>query len=187
MIRQRTRSPDALVSRYSNRPFPSYQFLPGANPHPVRDPAGHSYEPKPSFRRQAPWHPQDWRALDDWLFGVDLFNAHYFWEAHEAWEGLWVAMERSSAAAVFVQGLIQISAALLKARLGALPGVQMLSRQGLEKLGQVAAESPSMMGLDLVRLIAALQAYFAPVWSGELPEVAAAPKLELDQTDISSR
>lgn len=29
------------------RPFPAYAYLPGRQPHPVRDPAGHSYQVEP--------------------------------------------------------------------------------------------------------------------------------------------
>src|SRR2546426_12089964 len=87
---------DRGVPRYSQRPFPAYRYVPGLHPHPQRDPAGHSYQPKPALNRHAPWSIADWRTLDDWLYGVDLFNHFYFWEAHEAWEGLWAAVERET-------------------------------------------------------------------------------------------
>ena len=63
--------------------FPPYAYLPGRQPHPVRDPAGHSYhvEPMP-VAAEAPL------GSDVFLWGLDLFNHGYYWEAHEAWEGL---------------------------------------------------------------------------------------------------
>ncbi|MFQ5661093.1 MAG: hypothetical protein ACE5GZ_11755 [Gammaproteobacteria bacterium] len=33
--------------RYTNRPFPSYRYVPGKAPHPTRDPDGHSYNKPP--------------------------------------------------------------------------------------------------------------------------------------------
>src|SRR5712692_9058451 len=88
------------VQRYSQHAFPAYRYVPGLHPHPHRDPAGHSYEPHPTLNRHAPWRVEEWRTRDDWLYGVDLFNFHYFWEAHEEWEGLWAAVERASAPAL---------------------------------------------------------------------------------------
>ena len=50
-----------------------------------------------------------------WNIGVDLFNNHYFWEAHEIWEGLW--KERSGSERDFLQAMILLSAALLQEHL----------------------------------------------------------------------
>ena len=49
--------------------FPPYAYLPGRQPHPVRDPAGHSYhlEPMP-VAAEAPL------GSDVFLWGLDLFN-----------------------------------------------------------------------------------------------------------------
>ena len=80
--------------------------------------------------------------LDDWLYGVDLFNRFYFWEAHEAWEGLWAVAERHGAPSLLLQGLIQIAAALLKTHMGALAGACSLSAEGLAKLRRAAASQP---------------------------------------------
>ena len=74
--------------RYAPRlPFPSYAFLPGRDPHPQRDPAGHSYgEHGPTAVHV---DADDWRDNEPYLFGVDLYNHGFLWEAHEAWEGIW--------------------------------------------------------------------------------------------------
>ena len=135
--------------RYAQRPLPSYRYVPGLQPHPTRDPRGHSYQPQPTLNRHAPWDPAAWRTLDTWRYGVDLFNRFYFWEAHEAWEGLWAAVERETAPSLLLQGLIQIAAALLKAHMQVPLGVHTLSAQGLEKLQRARATAPRLMGLDL--------------------------------------
>ena len=171
--------PTDSISRYSSRPFPVYRYVPGVHPHPTRDPAGHSYEPQPKLNRHAPWRLEDWRSLDDWLYGIDLFNARYFWEAHEAWEGLWAARQRDSEPALLMQGLIQIAAALLKIHLRSPAGVFILSSEGIDKLEGVARQWLQPMGLDLPAVIAAFRAYFEPLERDQLPSLEDAPVLRL--------
>src|SRR5688500_6277324 len=98
------------------RPLPPYAFVPGRFPHPVSDPRGHSYgaRPEPS----APPDPERWRECSSYLYGIDLFNHGYYWEAHEEWEGLWHACNRRGRTANFLKGLIKLAAAGVKAREG---------------------------------------------------------------------
>lgn len=95
------------------RSFPDYAYLPGRQPHPVRDPAGHSYH-------VGPLPPATQASLDSDAFawGQDLFNHGYYWEAHEAWEDLWQAAARGSAVRMLLKGLILVSAAGVKIREG---------------------------------------------------------------------
>lgn len=58
-----------------------------------------------------------WSEDSGYLHGVDLFNHGCYWEAHEAWEDLWLPLPKEDLLRVFTQGLIQASAALLKIRL----------------------------------------------------------------------
>ncbi|MCB1155573.1 DUF309 domain-containing protein, partial [bacterium] len=114
---------DLTWPRYApRRPFPSYRFIPGRAPHPITHPDGHSHgRPEPVF---APLTERNWRESGEYLFGVDLYNFAYWWEAHEAWEGLW----RVSAEPVagFLQGWIQCSGALIKAHMGDEGGTRRL-------------------------------------------------------------
>ena len=89
------------------RPLPAYAYLPGRHPHPVRDPGGHSHG--------LPEVHNDPEAL---LWGIDLFDQGYPWEAHEAWEPLWFAAERGSALRALYKGLILLAAAAVKVREG---------------------------------------------------------------------
>ena len=41
--------------------------------------------------------------------GVELFNSHHFWHAHEAWEERW--LNATGDEKLFLQGLIQLAAA----------------------------------------------------------------------------
>ena len=168
------------VPRYSPRPFPTYRYVPGVHPHPVREPTGHSYQPVLRLTRHAPWHPDDWKRLDDWLAGIDLFNFFYFWEAHETWEGLWATAERGGPAFLLLQGLIQVAAALLKVHMAVGSGARRLSSEGLRKLDRVAARHATLMGLDVGSLSRALARYFAPLEQGSLPVIGpAVPVLRL--------
>lgn len=48
----------------------------------------------------------------DFVRGAELFNAGHWWEAHEAWEAVW--MHSSGDEKLLVQGLILLAAALHK-------------------------------------------------------------------------
>lgn len=50
--------------------------------------------------------------------GKRLFTKGYFWEAHEAWEPVWMDLEEDSAERALVQGMIQIANARLKLVMG---------------------------------------------------------------------
>lgn len=72
------------------------------------------------------------------LHGVDLFNARKFWEAHEAWEELWLAAE--SEVVQFLQGLIQLAAAYHHVQRGTLRGAVRLFDAALGRLASFPAE-----------------------------------------------
>jgi hypothetical protein len=93
--------------------FPTYAYLPGKDPHPVRDPRGHSYRNEPvTVAVEAAL------GSDVFRWGIDLFNHGYYWEAHEAWEPLWHAAKRSTQHSQFFKGLILLAAAGVKIREG---------------------------------------------------------------------
>jgi hypothetical protein len=99
--------------RYTDRPFPPYRHLPGKTPHPVRDPEGHSHgQAEPDL---PDLNVGDWRKCEHYLYGIDLFNAGYWWECHEVLEGLWHASGIGSEAGHALQAVIQCAAAHLKA------------------------------------------------------------------------
>src|ERR1700689_3252047 len=91
--------------------LPPYAYLPGKNPHPVRDPTGHSYHVGP-----IPGAAEASLSSDAFLWGLDLFNHGYYWEAHEAWEGLWQVADRDGPLRMLFKGLILLAAAGVKIR-----------------------------------------------------------------------
>lgn len=142
----------------TTRELPSYTFVPGESPHPISDPQGHSYgahEDAPS-----PICPEDWQISETYLWGIDLFQHGYFWEAHEAWESLWHAHQRTGIIADFLKGLIQLAVA----------GVKVLQRkpESIKKHGKRAGEllqsvrdqlqnDSTFCGLNLEELLALSQ------------------------------
>lgn len=141
----------ALPARYApQRALPPYRYVPGCAPHPTAHVDGHSYghpEPDAAFLPPNAWHDNE-----AYLFGVDLFNRRYYWEAHEAWEAVWHTCNKSAAHGLFVQGLIQISAALLRWHMGTERGARKLYREGRAKLEHAVRDSPDdYMGLPVAQ------------------------------------
>lgn len=120
------------------RPLPPYSYVPGHAPHPVSHPDGHMFgssAPPPP----APLDPDNWRACDEYLYGIDLFNHGYYWEAHEAWEALWHAAGRTGTIADYLKGLIKLAAAAVKAREGSPAGAARHARRCRELLNTIAS------------------------------------------------
>ncbi len=132
--------------------FPAYAYRGPDQPHPRRDPGGHSYG-RPEARPPA-LEPERWRDSSSYLEGVDLFNFGYYWEAHEAWEGLWRAEDATSPAAGFLKGLIKLAAAGVQFRRGGLAGARRHAGAASRHLAGVRRRTgrSSFAGLDLERL-----------------------------------
>lgn len=136
--------------RYSSRPLPPYRFVPGEVPHPTRDPEGHS----PGERLPAPahWRLEEWRDLEEWLRAVDLFNHGYWWECHEALEGLWLAAGRTTPQARFVQSLVHLSAACLNDRRGHVKASRRQAARAVRGLRASRALGSRVMGVHPAEL-----------------------------------
>lgn len=93
-----------------------------------------------------------------YLEGIEHFNACDFFEAHEAWEGVWT--EYRGPSRKFYQGLIQAAVALHHFGNGNIRGAKKVflsSRQYLEEF------RPHHLGLDLERFLPEMEACFAEV------------------------
>lgn len=143
--------------RRTTSPLPPYRYVPGGGaPHPVRDPRGHAHgAPEPDVSDLDPARVD--RALA-FRRGADLFDACYWWEAHEAWEALWVALGRRGPQAEALQGLIQAAAACLKRFAGEGATAARLAERGLAALGPAPAGLPT---LDAPAFARALRAFVA--------------------------
>jgi Domain of unknown function (DUF309) len=126
-----------------DRVLPATPYLPGRSPRPLHDAGG------------------------GLAWGIDLYNAGYFWEAHESWEALW-RVETDAAIRERLQGLILAAAACLKLVLGRRPVFVTLAARSATRL--IAAGDP------WARAFADALAAFA---AEPEPDVAARPRLWL--------
>lgn len=135
-----------------DEPFPPYTFVPGRAPHPIRDPSGHSFGR--AERDVAAPDMDDPRGSRDYLRGIDLFHAGCYWEAHEVWEGLWIAAGRTPPLALFLQGLIKLAASGVKVREGRPRGVFLHAQRAAELFDETRAHFGDrlVLGLDPARL-----------------------------------
>lgn len=60
---------------------------------------------------------------DAWLAGWQCFETGFYWEAHELWEPVWMALPEGAPERALVQAAIQLANAGLKARMGRLRAV----------------------------------------------------------------
>jgi predicted metal-dependent hydrolase len=159
----------------------------------VNDPGGHLYAARDSAHElpitpaQLSTPPDDptsrRRALAAtlarnarWLYALDLFNAGFYWEAHEAWESFWNAFGRTTPEAQFVQGLIHLAAACVKIREGKPAGVSRHTKRARELLGELKAANPGgTLGLapdSLSAVVKELEKYTPACWhTSETPAV----------------
>lgn len=167
-------SPPDIARYLPGRPFPSYAFLPGRDPHPTRDPRGHSYGVGEARAHYA--SPDRWSENEAYLYGVDLYNHGYLWEAHEAWEGLWHASKHDAVQAELLQGLIQCTAAALKVAMEQPNGVERLAALGTGRLETVVSRAGGhFMGLD----VAAFRDRFREFAASKPPSAHVRPRIRL--------
>lgn len=143
-------------SRYTERAFPPYRFVPGKAPHPTRDPEGHSWNQQPV--PPATFDAGQWQTSEEYLYGIDLFNYGYWWEAHEALEAIWVAAGRNTETGLFIQGLIQVAVAHLKRLQGFNDVAKRMATDGLDKMKRIKG---NYMGIDVAAFRNDVQAYCA--------------------------
>lgn len=180
MLREPT-PPSPGVPRRSTWPFPPYRFVPGLNPRPSTvntppEPQPSAPEPRPlgsgsrQKRPQPQWSPAEsearlfptrWHDCPHYLFGVDLYNFAYWWEAHEAWEDIWRELPPADPCRALLQCFIQVSAAHLKRHLGVQRGVHELLSRAQRNFNAAAAAPPHTGGIDRLAWWTAVQRYFA--------------------------
>lgn len=161
-----------VVVRYSQKKFPSYRHIPGVTPHPIANENGHNFGKKQEIFNHLTRN--SWMQNDVYLYGIDLFNNKFYWEAHETLEDLWMN-ENDLNLKLFLQGIIQISAAYLKWLQGLSLGMSKLSLKGLEKLQRISQTEPFVCGIKLKDFIKLNQKFFNDDFKNDLPP----PQIEL--------
>lgn len=155
------------------RALPAYAFVPGGgDPHPLH-PGGHSHgRREPATALDA----ADWAACEGYLFGLDLFDAGFYWEAHEVWEGPWRLARGETAA--FLKALIQLAVAGVKHRQGLPDRVRAHARRASELFRQVSGAT--FAGADLAASAALADAIARDGWPAEGPALATTAGLRAD-------
>ena len=144
------------IERYTNFSLPSRKYIPGEGPHPRKNPENFHIPPLPSCVLKS--EKDDWRKCARYLYAIELFNLGYWWEAHEVLEGLWMQAGRKTQLALFIQGIIQIAAALLKYSQGNMKGALLLSDRGLEKIRR---RKGVYLGIDADEFADRVENYFS--------------------------
>lgn len=139
---------DPDIPRYTDIPLPGYRHLPFKNPHPFLDKDGHSYSEK--MLPPDSFGPENWQQCKDYLYSIDLFNHGYWWEAHERLKHICISAGRESITGKFTQGLIQVSAALLKFYMEETGAAETLAELGI---GNLQVGEPTYLGIDVATLV----------------------------------
>jgi uncharacterized protein len=92
--------------------------------------------------------------------GIALFNSGKFWEAHEAWEEIW--MNHPEDGRFFIQGLIQLAAAYHQLGKKVYRGVVIHLEQAQERLRLFPSD---FLGLDVLPILEAINASLADIES----------------------
>jgi len=115
--------------RYTDFPFPERAYVPGKTARPCEEPlAQYDITPKPLSILNVQENPF-------FLYGVDLYNHHFFWEAHESWECIW-KRESDESLKAMIKGLIQVSGGYLKSIQGIETGARKLWQRSLVYLSE---------------------------------------------------
>ena len=112
-----------------------------------------------------------------YLQGIELFNDHEFFEAHETWEDVWHMAYGIKHE--FYQGMIQAAVALEHYRRSNPRGVLSLHTSSPQKFRRVPER---FMGLDVKRFLAAMDEALRPVTTADpVPERG---EIELDLSRV---
>lgn len=95
------------------------------------------------------------------LRGIDCFNRHAFFEAHEVWEEIW--RQERGPARQFYKGLIQAAVCLHHFGNGNLHGARTLLRSGT---GYLQPYRPAYLGIDVDRLLVEWERCCLPLRAG---------------------
>ena len=116
------RPENCILSSDPTEPLPPYAFVPGGPwPHPISSPRGHSFGRTASKIELA--ERAERSSLAQFLRGVELFNAGYYWEAHEAGKRSGTRTAARVRSADVLKALIKLAAAGVKVREGQEHGV----------------------------------------------------------------
>ena len=124
----------------SVEPLPTNAYIPGG---PFPRPEESDYRPE-TLRSDS----------TAYLHGFSLFNAGFYWEAHEVWECLWHGAGRVGPVADLLRGLIKLAAAGVKVRQNQRHGVVTHATRAAAVFdsARAASSTSTLLGMDLIKL-----------------------------------
>lgn len=100
-------------------------------------------------------------------WGIDLFNSGRYWDAHEAWEHIWIT-DRQGPDAGFYKGLIQVAAGCLhygrRNRRGAV-------NKWLSGADNLRPYLPEHFGVRLAPLVTTVDEFLAAMKQRDWPDL----------------
>ena len=141
------------MRRITDLALPGQPHVPGSGSCPDMPPLEAAKALAPPITRS-----DDWQANAAYLYGHDLLEAGFYWEAHEVWEEVWLNCPANSAEKVLLQLLIQRANAGLKRRMGRDKAARRLDSEvqtlARELHGRLDGTRKPLMGVDISQLIA---------------------------------
>lgn len=128
-------------------PLPIQPHVPGKSERPTASPAFDAAAAAPAYTVDRMWSENA-----TYLYGIDLYRAGFFWEAHEVWEPVWLRSAGNSRERLLVQGLIQLSNACLKIAMDRPDAAARLLTIAREKISEAALGGATIMGIALTPL-----------------------------------
>lgn len=137
--------------RYTSLALPDFRYLPGK---PFRELSAREVWLR-KMDQVAEHFMATVKMADVWknplfLYGVDLYNQGYWWETHVVLEKLWHGFDRGSGPALFLKGLIQLAAAIIKLEQKRYPVAVRLKTSGCQKL-KMAKRAKNKISGDILQ------------------------------------
>lgn len=150
--------------RYTELDLPQWRYLPG------RVAAADSARLEPVLATvDQGGDPQTVQKLTAFLFGVDLYNAGFFWEAHEVWEPVWMSLPPNSRERIACQALIQAANGCLKLGIGRSAAFAKLAAEVARLVRDAASQGGLVAGIALDRWAAGFLDFAAAVAAAGVP------------------
>ncbi len=134
---------------YSKLKLPQYAYLPGKMQRALTRTDIPSFEVLPLSLKK-------WNENEAYLYGIDLFNHGFYYEAHEVWEELWHEVGHKTLPGKFLKILIQLSAIQLKLLSEEPSPAKRLAQRAqallLELCREIPSSSETYLGIHLKTL-----------------------------------
>ncbi len=114
-------------------PLPAYRYIPGKG---AKD---EHRQDLPKFEMKD-FSREHWKESEVYLYGLDLYQHQYFYEAHEVWEELWKHVGPKSEIGKFLQARILMAGAELKKMMSETKPALRMQKRAEEILKELAHE-----------------------------------------------